>query len=105
MWIFCVKKFPSPYLLVNFPISMHCPWKTELTRYSYSIVSHLSGHGAASVASVLGNSLGHIVAFLLDAGKRDAEGGLESVSHVQVRSIDQLAELPAGNVVTLREMR
>ena len=41
----------------------------------------------------------------MHGGKRDAEGGLESVSHVQVRSIDQLAELPTGNVVTLREMR
>ena len=65
---------------------------------------YLSGHRAASFSSVVCHAPGHVVALLLDGGDVDAEGGLERVSHVQVRPVDQLTELSAGNVVTRCEM-
>ena len=66
---------------------------------------YLSGHRAASFSSVVGHSPGHVIALLLDGGDVDAEGGLERMSHVQVRPVDQLTELSAGNVVPRREVR
>ena len=62
------------------------------------ILSYLSGNGATSLPVSLHRS------FLLDAEKLDPEGGLEGVSHIQVRPVDQLSELLAGDVVALCEM-
>ena len=64
---------------------------------------YLSGHRASSFSSVVGHSPGHVFALFLD-GDVHAEGGLERMSHVQVRPVDQLTELSTGNVVTRCEV-
>ena len=58
-----------------------------------------------SVAWVVYHSPGQVVALLLQGEDVDeAEGGLERMSHVQIRPVDQLSELSAGYVVTCCEM-
>ena len=85
--------------------SIKYKYEVRIKYIGYDQIPHLSGHGAASLAGVVGHPTRHIVALLLDLWQRDAQGGLEGVRHIQVCPVYQLTELPTGNVVTIGEMR